>query len=268
MSQSSAPVHGAFSTLDKSGISRFQLKIMFVSGMGFFTDAYDLFVIGIVVALLKPQWNLSTGQVSLAELRDPARVRGRRARLRPGRGHARAQEDLRLRGADPRGRRDRFRLRAELHLPAGLPDHPRHRHRRRLPGLRDDHERVLGQAVPGPDGRPGVRDAGRRPDRRTARRLDPARVRRVGEPHLAAAARPRRHPRAGGLLPAPADPRDAAVRDGRRRSPTRRERRSRRPPAADGGRGHRPASRRARQSQGALERLRACSPGTSACCCG
>jgi len=38
---------------------------MFVSGMGFFTDAYDLFVIGIVVALLKPEWNLSTAQVSL-----------------------------------------------------------------------------------------------------------------------------------------------------------------------------------------------------------
>jgi MFS family permease len=32
--------------------------------MGFFTDAYDLFVIGIVVALLKTEWNLSTGQVS------------------------------------------------------------------------------------------------------------------------------------------------------------------------------------------------------------
>ena len=30
---------------------------MFVSGMGFFTDAYDLFVIGIVVALLKTQWS-------------------------------------------------------------------------------------------------------------------------------------------------------------------------------------------------------------------
>src|SRR6202142_528304 len=53
-----------FSTLDESGISRFQLKIMFVSGMGFFTDAYDLFVIGIVVALIKTQWSLSTGQVS------------------------------------------------------------------------------------------------------------------------------------------------------------------------------------------------------------
>jgi MFS transporter, PHS family, inorganic phosphate transporter len=38
---------------------------MFVSGMGFFTDAYDLFVIGIVVALLKPKWHLSTTQVSL-----------------------------------------------------------------------------------------------------------------------------------------------------------------------------------------------------------
>ena len=64
MSQSSAPARGAFSALDKSGISRFQLKIMFVSGMGFFTDAYDLFVIGIVVSLLKPEWKLSTTQVS------------------------------------------------------------------------------------------------------------------------------------------------------------------------------------------------------------
>jgi MFS family permease len=30
----------------------------------FFTDAYDLFVIGIVVSLLKTQWALSTNQVS------------------------------------------------------------------------------------------------------------------------------------------------------------------------------------------------------------
>src|SRR3984957_13678623 len=53
-----------FSALDESGISRFQLKIMFVSGMGFFSDAFDLFVIGIVVALIKTQWSLSTNQVS------------------------------------------------------------------------------------------------------------------------------------------------------------------------------------------------------------
>ncbi|HEX3922478.1 MAG TPA: MFS transporter [Streptosporangiaceae bacterium] len=55
---------GTFDTLDEAKTSRFQLKIMFVSGMGFFTDAYDLFVIGIVVVLLKPEWHLSTGQVS------------------------------------------------------------------------------------------------------------------------------------------------------------------------------------------------------------
>jgi MFS transporter, PHS family, inorganic phosphate transporter len=59
-------------SLDDSKISRFQIKIMFVSGMGFFTDAYDLFVIGIVVYLLigivvyllTSQWNLSTSQIS------------------------------------------------------------------------------------------------------------------------------------------------------------------------------------------------------------
>jgi PHS family inorganic phosphate transporter-like MFS transporter len=60
----SASVPGGFDALDDAKINKFQLKIMFVSGMGFFTDAYDLFVIGIVVVLLKTQWSLSTGQVS------------------------------------------------------------------------------------------------------------------------------------------------------------------------------------------------------------
>lgn len=54
-----------YGALDEAEITGFQWKIMFVSGMGFFTDAYDLFVIGVVVALLTPEWNLSTGQVSL-----------------------------------------------------------------------------------------------------------------------------------------------------------------------------------------------------------
>src|SRR5580700_6973966 len=53
-----------FAAIDDSKISRFQYKIMFVSGMGFFTDAYDLFVIGIVVVLIETQWKLSTSQVS------------------------------------------------------------------------------------------------------------------------------------------------------------------------------------------------------------
>jgi MFS transporter, PHS family, inorganic phosphate transporter len=55
---------GKFQALDQAGPNRFQWKIMFVSGMGFFTDAYDLFVIGIVVVLLETQWHLSTNQVS------------------------------------------------------------------------------------------------------------------------------------------------------------------------------------------------------------
>jgi MFS family permease len=61
------PVGGSdvFAALDDSRVTPFQRKIMLVSGMGFFTDAYDLFIIGIVVAILKDQWHLSTGQVSL-----------------------------------------------------------------------------------------------------------------------------------------------------------------------------------------------------------
>jgi MFS transporter, PHS family, inorganic phosphate transporter len=60
----SAGARDKFAALDDTKINRFQLKIMFVSGMGFFTDAYDLFVIGIVVELLRTEWRLSTTQVS------------------------------------------------------------------------------------------------------------------------------------------------------------------------------------------------------------
>jgi MFS transporter, PHS family, inorganic phosphate transporter len=45
--------------LDDSGITPMHWKIMFISGMGFFTDAYDLFVIGVVMSLLKGQWQVS-----------------------------------------------------------------------------------------------------------------------------------------------------------------------------------------------------------------
>jgi MFS transporter, PHS family, inorganic phosphate transporter len=54
-----------FAELDKSGITKFHWTIMFVSGMGFFTDAYDLFIIGIALTILKPIWHLSAFQVSV-----------------------------------------------------------------------------------------------------------------------------------------------------------------------------------------------------------
>jgi hypothetical protein len=47
-----------FSEMDNAGISQEHWKIMLISGIGFFTDAYDLFVIGVVMALLKPMWHV------------------------------------------------------------------------------------------------------------------------------------------------------------------------------------------------------------------
>jgi MFS transporter, PHS family, inorganic phosphate transporter len=44
--------------------SRFHRRAVFISGMGFFTDAYDLFVISTVAVLVKAQWHLSTTQTS------------------------------------------------------------------------------------------------------------------------------------------------------------------------------------------------------------
>ena len=51
--------------LDEASLSRFHLRAVLVSGMGFFTDAYDLFVIGVASALITKDWNLGSGQVAL-----------------------------------------------------------------------------------------------------------------------------------------------------------------------------------------------------------
>ena len=52
-----------FSEMDDARISAHHWKIMFLSGMGFFTDAYDLFIIGVVMTLLKPIWNVQTSPI-------------------------------------------------------------------------------------------------------------------------------------------------------------------------------------------------------------
>ena len=57
--------------LDKSEITRDHWKIMFISGMGFFTDAYDLFIIGVAMHLIKAEWQtspLSDGLVTSTSL--------------------------------------------------------------------------------------------------------------------------------------------------------------------------------------------------------
>ncbi|HLX48160.1 MAG TPA: MFS transporter [Streptosporangiaceae bacterium] len=51
--------------LDEASLSKFHLRAVLASGMGFFTDAYDLFVIGIAAALITKDWNLSSGKLAL-----------------------------------------------------------------------------------------------------------------------------------------------------------------------------------------------------------
>ena len=51
--------------MDDAKLSRLHWKIMFISGMGFFTDAYDLFIIGVVMALLKSEWHISPTEEGL-----------------------------------------------------------------------------------------------------------------------------------------------------------------------------------------------------------
>src|SRR6266704_6328700 len=57
--------HHVLAALDNSSLSGFHLKAMLTSGMGFFTDAYDLFIIGVVLAILTPIWSLNKFEISL-----------------------------------------------------------------------------------------------------------------------------------------------------------------------------------------------------------
>jgi MFS transporter, PHS family, inorganic phosphate transporter len=52
-------------TTDERAVRGLPKRAMVASGIGFFTDSYDLFVIGIVSTLLKGQWHLGTGQLAL-----------------------------------------------------------------------------------------------------------------------------------------------------------------------------------------------------------
>jgi MFS transporter, PHS family, inorganic phosphate transporter len=50
--------------LDEAPTSKFHRRAVLISGVGFFTDAYDLFVIATVATLVKTQWHLTTTQTS------------------------------------------------------------------------------------------------------------------------------------------------------------------------------------------------------------
>ena len=46
-------------------VSPAQIRVLATAGLGFLADAYDLFIIGIVIAVLTPLWHLSSLDVSL-----------------------------------------------------------------------------------------------------------------------------------------------------------------------------------------------------------
>jgi MFS transporter, PHS family, inorganic phosphate transporter len=62
--ETTVPATTVSQLLDDAPTSRFHHRAVVISGMGFFTDAYDLFVIGTVAAILKVQWHLSTIETS------------------------------------------------------------------------------------------------------------------------------------------------------------------------------------------------------------
>jgi MFS family permease len=51
--------------LNEAPVSQFHTKAIFTSGMGFFTDAYDLFIIGTASTLIAKQWHLDSTQTGL-----------------------------------------------------------------------------------------------------------------------------------------------------------------------------------------------------------
>jgi PHS family inorganic phosphate transporter-like MFS transporter len=54
-----------FSEIDDERMSKTQWSIVLISGMGFFTDAYDLFIIGVVLKLLQSEWHIGTVETAI-----------------------------------------------------------------------------------------------------------------------------------------------------------------------------------------------------------
>jgi PHS family inorganic phosphate transporter-like MFS transporter len=59
------PPDQLLAALDDAKVSRFHLRTAVVAGMGFFTDAYDLFIIGIASTLIGDEWHISSGVLGL-----------------------------------------------------------------------------------------------------------------------------------------------------------------------------------------------------------
>jgi MFS family permease len=65
MAESTKAGVGIAAALDEAPLSRFHRRAVLTAGMGFFTDAYDLFIVGAASSLIAAQWHLSTSQTGL-----------------------------------------------------------------------------------------------------------------------------------------------------------------------------------------------------------
>src|SRR6266516_6208664 len=59
------PAQAMLAALNESTFTGFHVKALITSGMGFFTDAYDLFIIGVALSVLTPLWHLNALEVGL-----------------------------------------------------------------------------------------------------------------------------------------------------------------------------------------------------------
>lgn len=57
--------NSAVAPIEEVALNKFHAKMVMTAGIGFFTDAYDLFIISIVTSILGPIWHLSTLQTAL-----------------------------------------------------------------------------------------------------------------------------------------------------------------------------------------------------------
>ncbi|MDA8395718.1 MAG: MFS transporter [Candidatus Dormibacteraeota bacterium] len=56
---------GVVDALNEAPMGRFHMRVLFTAGMGFFTDAYDLFIIGVALALIKVEYHPSAFVIGL-----------------------------------------------------------------------------------------------------------------------------------------------------------------------------------------------------------
>lgn len=63
--QGKTPSNNVADALNSASFSPFHIKAMFASAMGFFTSAYDLFIIGTALVLIKSEWHLGAAEVGL-----------------------------------------------------------------------------------------------------------------------------------------------------------------------------------------------------------